>query len=88
MTGHLAASIEQSTGLERIRVDVQLQDGSTQRPTPPPASGGSSDAPSPAEVAAVSEAEQSDAAVDVDADDVEELLRTELGAQRLEDDDA
>ena len=87
MTGHLAQCIEQSTGLERIKVDVQLEDGGTRRPTPPPAAGGSDDAPSPSEVAAVHEVEQSAAPVDVDADEVEQLLRTELGAERLADDE-
>lgn len=87
MTGHLAASIEQATGLERIRVDVQLDDEGPRRPTPPPAAGGSSDdGPSPAEVAAVNEVERTSAPTEVDPTEVEDLLVTELGAQRLDDD--
>ena len=87
MTGHLAACIEQATGLERIRVDVQLDDEGPRRPTPPATTpaGGSDDAPSPAEVAAVNEVEASASPVEVDPAEVEELLRSELGAQRLDD---
>ncbi len=87
MTGHLAACIEQATGLDRIRVDVQLDDEGPRRPTPPPTTpaGGSEDAPSPAEVAAVNEVEATATPVEVDPSEVEELLRTELGAQRIDD---
>ena len=87
MTAHLAACVEQSTGLERIKVDVQLDNDGPRRPTPPPAAGGSDDGPSPAEVAAVKEVESVAQPTEVDPEQVEELLKTELGAQRLDDDD-
>ena len=90
MTAHLAACVEQATGLERIRVDVQLDEDGPRRPSPPPAGGSvdaPADAPTPDEVAAVQEVEQTPASTPVDPDQVEELLRSELGAERLPDDD-
>lgn len=88
MTAHLATAVEQVTGLERIKVDVQLSDEGPRRPSPPEVAGGATDddEPSPAEVAAVAEVERAPEPSEApDEDEVDQLLRTELGAHKLDD---
>jgi DNA polymerase-3 subunit gamma/tau len=89
MTAHLASAVAQVTGMERIKVDVQLSDDGPRRPSHPEvvdADGPADDEPSPAEVAAVTEVERAPEPSEApDQGEVDELLRTELGAHKLDD---
>ena len=90
MVAHLAAAIERSTGLARIRVDVRMADEGPTRPAPPPVAGGSSDdaeGPSADEVAAVAEVATTSSGEPADAAAIDQLVRDELGAQPLPDDE-
>lgn len=86
MTAHLAAAIERSTGLERISVDVRLEQDGPQRPAVPTVSGPREDEPSAAEQAAVAEAAGATPTV-VDAEEIDRLVREDLGGQPLADDE-
>jgi hypothetical protein len=87
MTAFLASAIQQVTGLERIRVDVRLEDGGPRRPSPAPVDGPARDEPPAEEQAAVAEAEEAPPAAPADADEVDQLLRDQLGAEPLPDDE-
>jgi hypothetical protein len=89
MTAHLSAAVAQATGMGAIRIDVRLDDAGPQRPTPAPmADAPADDEPTAAEVAAVTEVEAVGSAATSDASEIDALLRSELGAERIADDDA
>ncbi|MFT6943380.1 MAG: hypothetical protein ACJA2F_001582, partial [Nitriliruptoraceae bacterium] len=88
-TAHLSAAVAQATGMGAIRIDVRLDDAGPQRPTPAPmADAPADDEPTAAEVAAVTEVEAVGSAATSDASEIDALLRSELGAERIADDDA